>query len=213
MALYIYDHGYRIQTPKEALFPPSGVSATQQTKATQSSAKKEHQTPEEDRILLQGNKPATQQNRHPVSQAYINTAAKSAGTLEDRRKLTAAHIMVSPVITVAPYTLVQSAWQRMQDHEINHLLVADGGKPLGLVSNHDILEAGVSSVESIENLYSGKLIAATPETLVREVASSFIEHNINAMPIVDRSDNVVGIICRYDLLRLLVSGPHLERWV
>ncbi len=212
MALYIYDHGYRIQTPKETIFPPSGVDATTQTKGTQSSTQKERNLAEQERIIIQG-KPSGQSGRHPVSQAYMNTAAKSAGSLEDRRKLTAAHIMVSPVVTVPPYTLIQSAWQRMQENEINHLLVTEGGKPLGLVSNHDILEAGISSVESIESLYSGKLVAATPETLVREVASSFLEHNINAMPIVDRSDNVVGIICRYDLLRLLVSGPHLERWV
>jgi len=39
-----------------------------------------------------------------------------------------------------------------------------------------------------------------------------VEFGIGAMPIVDSHDALVGIVTRTDLLRLLISGAHIERW-
>ena len=218
MAFYVYDHGYRIQTPTESLFPPKGVGATQATRHIHRSADKE------DRLHAEGEKfiiPSKKQSGQNVTysppqskQAYAQSSGHFGGDADDRRRLSLSHIMVSPVHSVTPYTLVRAAWQRMEELEIGHLVVIEeSGLLKGLISKHDLLDVGKDSLSSINDIYTRKLIAATPETLVRDAAQSFIEHNINSLPIIDKNDKVVGIVCRSDLLRLLVSPANQERWV
>ena len=215
MALYVYDHGYRIQTPKEGLFKPGGVNSLNRSRHSHRSADVE------DKLHADGEKftvPNTLDS-HPkepadqVTKAYT-TFAEEPESDNEAASLTVSRIMVSPVHTTADSTPVITAWKRMESLEVSHLVVSnDGDKPLGLLSKTDLIEVGKDSIKPIIEIYSRKLIAATPETKVQDVAISFIENEINAMPVVDDQDRVVGIVCRTDLLRLLVSGPHLERWV
>lgn len=215
MALYVYDHGYRIQTPKESLFKPGGVSSLTKSRHSHRSADVE------DKLHADGEKFVVPRHLEhspkapsdAVSKAYTSLATEPE-TDNEAATLTVSRIMVSPVHTITPSTPIVAAWKRMESLEISHLIVSnDDTKPLGLLSRSDIIEAGSSSIKPISEFYSKKLIAATPETRVQDVAVSFIENEINAMPVVDQQDNLVGIVCRTDLLRLLVNGPHLERWV
>lgn len=215
MAFYVYDHGYRIQTPKESIFPPRGVGATQQTRHSHRSADKE------DKVHADGEKfviPSRNQNasgKTPSHAGYTSIHEQLDNKdSDDKSRLTLSHIMVSPVHSVTPYALIRAAWQRMEELKIGHLVVLDdAGQLKGLISKHDLLEAGKDSLGSINEIYTRQLIAATPETTVRDAASSFIEHNINSLPVIDKKGKVVGIVCRTDLLRLLVSQPNQERWV
>lgn len=215
MALYIYDHGYRIQTPKEGLFKPGGVSSLSKSRHTHISADIEdkfHADGEKFVIPAQPErKPKTSPDQ--ASKAYTALAEKQIPENE-AAAITVSRIMVSPVHTITEATPAVAAWKRMDSLEISHLVVSnDGKKPLGLLSKSDLLEMGSDSIKPISEIYSRQLIAATAETRVQDVAVSFIEHEINAMPVVNHEDTLIGIVCRTDLLRLLVSGPHLERWV
>jgi len=121
--------------------------------------------------------------------------------------------MSSPVHSVTAESLISDAWEKMKQLEIRHLVVSShDGRPLGLLSEKDLFSLKPEKGATVSEIYSRQLIAASPDTLVRQVANSFIENNINSMPVVDEEDKVVGIVCRTDLLRLLVSGPNLERW-
>ncbi|WP_299178394.1 CBS domain-containing protein [uncultured Neptuniibacter sp.] len=214
MALFVYDHGYRIQTPKESLFPAKGVPSLHKTRHSHRSADKEDNLHADgDKVVLPRFKNQSLSGAQgAATKAYTSTADDTQRRKSDN--LTVSRIMVSPVHTVSPATPINSAWQRMQSLEISHLVVIDADKrPLGLLSESDLLAPGTDSTTAIKDIYSRKLIAATPETLVQDVAISFIDHGINAMPVVGSRDEVVGIVCRTDLLRLLVSGLHLERWV
>ena len=213
MSLYVYDHGYRIQTPKEALFPKQGVNSLLRSRHTHRSADTEDRLHADgEKFVIPGpGKPAV--NNDAVTQAYTANEAESVEENESAQ-LTISHIMVSPVHTIPPHTPVSAAWKRMHSLEVSHLIVTEEDKrPLGLLSKKDLLEAGPDSISPVSAIYSKKLIAAVPETLVQSVAMNFIENDINAIPVVNNKDEVVGIVCRTDLLRLLVSGPHLERWV
>jgi len=218
MALYVYDHGYRIKTPKESLFKPGGVNSLSRSRHAHRGADVE------DKLHADGEKftvPSRRKNPSQesagsgsASKVYTTFAKKSERRKNATTSLTVSRIMVSPVHTTRSNTPVVAAWKRMETLEVSHLVVSDdGSKPLGLISKPDLREAGIESIQSITDIYSQKLIAATPETLVQDVAISFIENEINAMPVVDHNDRLVGIVCRTDLLRLLVSGNRLEQWV
>jgi predicted transcriptional regulator len=71
---------------------------------------------------------------------------------------------------------------------------------------------GKDSTQSITNFYTQKLIAGAPHTQATQIAACFIEFDINALPIFDHDENLVGIVCRTDLLRLIISGAHIESW-
>ncbi|EAR60536.1 HPP family protein [Neptuniibacter caesariensis] len=214
MALYVYDHGYRIQTPKDSLFPKRGVNSLKESRASHRSADVE------DKLHADGEKfviPAPDkgpENSDNASRAYASISSEQEYESDSTASLTVSHLMVSPVHTIPPYTPISTAWKRMDSLNISHLIVCEEDqRPLGLISKTDLLEAGPSSVTQVKEIYSQKLIAAAPETRVQDVAINFIENDINSIPVVDKDDKVVGIVCRTDLLRLLVSGPHLERWV
>jgi len=66
---------------------------------------------------------------------------------------------------------------------------------------------------SIEPLYLKKVLTATPETQIREIARVLIEQRKGVMPIVDANAHMVGIITRSDILRTIVNQAPLELWV
>jgi predicted transcriptional regulator len=101
----------------------------------------------------------------------------------------------------------------MQELKISHLMVVNTqGKPVGILSAKDITALGADSIQSITNIYSQKLIAGSPLTEVTQIAACFLEYDINAIPIFEQEEQLVGIVCRSDLLRLIISGAHIERW-
>ncbi|MDO6515548.1 MULTISPECIES: HPP family protein [unclassified Neptuniibacter] len=213
MTLYVYDHGYRIQTPKEALFPKQGVDSLSKSRHIHRTADKEDRLHSDgEKFIIPGpGKP--NQNKDPATLAYTANA-EEAEPQNESAQLTVSTIMVSPVHTISPNVTVSTAWKRMLSLEISHLVIAEEDKrPLGLISKTDLIEAGTDSLTLISDIYSKQLIAATPETLVQSVAINFIDNEINSIPVVNNNDEIVGIVCRTDLLRLLVSGAHLERWV
>jgi CBS domain-containing protein len=50
-----------------------------------------------------------------------------------------SHVMSTKVLTVAPYSDVHIAARVMRNHDINHLIVADEKKIVGVLSAHDLL--------------------------------------------------------------------------
>lgn len=214
MTLFIYDQGYRRTTTKDSLFPKGGVNTVLRSKQSHKGADIE------DKLHADGDKfviPGREQQpsvQDPATRAYTELAEETQPAQDQRPSLTVAHIMVSPVHMITPSSLVSQAWQRMDELEVSHLIVSeDNSRALGLLSRTDLLPRGKDSHHSIQTLYNTQLIAAAPDALVPDVAVGFIEGEINSMPIIDQDDKVVGIVCRTDLLRLLISGPHLERWV
>ena len=214
MTLFIYDQGYRRTATRDNLFPKGGVNTVLRSNQSHKGADIE------DRLHAEGDKfviPGRDQppSAHdPATRAYTEMAEETQPEQSQRPNLTVSHIMVSPVHMITPNSLVFQAWQRMQELEVSHLVVSDDdSRALGLLSKTDLLPLGKDSHHSIQQVYNKKLIAAAPESLVQDVAAGFIEGDINSMPVIDQHDRVVGIVCRTDLLRLLISGPHLERWV
>jgi CBS domain-containing protein len=215
MALVIYDHGYRIKTPTRAEFPPKGVSELTALRATHRAADiedKVHADGEKAVFVMESGRKMLPKQQSSATQAYVDTNNKT-NTLQDRRNLYISHIMTTPVETVTPGATISAAAKRMEDLSIHHLVVVDGERRLqGMISERDLLRSGKNSPEIIDTICSKQVVAASPDTQVRQVAQAFVEHGFNAMPVVDGEGRVVGLVTRTDLLHLLVSGPNLERW-
>ncbi|MCE8032660.1 MAG: CBS domain-containing protein [Halomonas sp.] len=58
-----------------------------------------------------------------------------------------------------------------------------------------------------------KVITVSPDTDVREIARLLLENNISALPVVDESNEVLGIVSEGDLMRRIESGAeHRKSW-
>ncbi|MGB1239930.1 MAG: HPP family protein [Pseudomonadales bacterium] len=212
MSFAIIDQGFKTQTPLRTLFPDKGVDRT-------SSGARSHTSTDSDldyqsqanlfRNLLDANP-----NTVDVSgQTTYDALKPNAKPQAKKPGLIASQIMSTPVHSIPLGTTAHATWEKMQELSISHLMVDDlNGKPIGIVSRKDILPLGVNSTQSITQIYTSKLIAGSPTTEVAQIAACFIEFDINAIPIFDSENTLQGIVCRADLLRLLISGAHIEGW-
>jgi len=150
------------------------------------------------------------QSSHPSS-LYLDTERKS-DTLQERRKLQAMHIMSSPVVSVPSQSMIFRALALMDQAEVDHIVVVDEVfKPLSLLHRKHLEQAKIEDQILISNVMPEEFSAVTGDTLVRDIAQFFITHKLSAMPVVDQDNKtLIGIICRPDLMRLLVSGPNVK---
>jgi len=69
-------------------------------------------------------------------------------------RLTVGTVMTDTVITVGPDREARDAAQIMLDHRIGALPVVDGGRPVGIVTETDLLRAFVRSADATRALRS-----------------------------------------------------------
>jgi len=128
-------------------------------------------------------------------------------------------LMTISCITAPPTMPVLEARPLMLEKRIRHLLVTDGPKLVGIVTDRDIrlnLPSPASSLSVWEINYLlarmtvGSVMSKDVVTIgsgadAREAAQMLLDHRIGALPVVDRG-RLVGIITETDLLRAFVKS-------
>lgn len=114
-------------------------------------------------------------------------------------------IMTRDVKTAAPGESADDAYQRMRVHRIRHLVVMDGKRVVGVVSERDLgggREAAARSGRTVEELMARDVATAGPETTIRQAANRMRGRTIGCLPVVEGS-KLVGIVTVTDLLDLV----------
>ena len=128
-------------------------------------------------------------------------------------------LMTAPAITAPPTMPVLEARQLMIDKRIRHLLVTDGPKLLGIVTDRDIrlnLPSPATSLSvweinyllarmTVESVMTRAVITVDARRDARAAAQLMLYHKIGALPVVDGA-TLVGIITETDLLRAFVKS-------
>lgn len=107
----------------------------------------------------------------------------------------------SPV-TVVPSTPVLEARDLMARHRIRHLLVVDGSRLVGIVTDRDIR---LNLPSPATSLSVWEIIVVEPERDARDAARIMLDHKIGALPVVS-GERLVGIVTESDFLRAFVAG-------
>ncbi len=114
-------------------------------------------------------------------------------------------IMSSPVITIDVETSVKEATRSMIDNKIGSILVTKQGKPLGIVTERDLIERIVEpsrdpSKTKIKEIMSAPLITISKETGILVAMRKMREYEISRLVVMD-DDTLLGILSEKDIVR------------
>ena len=112
-------------------------------------------------------------------------------------------LMKSRVESVSAETTAESARERMRTRRIRHLVVTEGSKVVGVLSERDLGARTSSSV--VGDIMTAPAVTAGATTTVREAANLLRGRTIGCLPILEEG-KLVGIVTTTDLLELLGKG-------
>lgn len=131
-------------------------------------------------------------------------------------------IMSHQVITVSDNKTIRECYELMKEHTIQQLPIIDDNQLhlKGIITRHDILKYLVNNLEysdenfdkPIDNISSKKIITTDPISDIRRVSQVMLDFNLNAIPVVNEEDILVGIVSRNDIIKAVASLPHLQLW-
>ena len=139
--------------------------------------------------------------------------------------LVARDIMAYPVTTLPLTASLAQAWDLVKNKRFRHIPIqSQDGKLVGILSDRDLsrgtVEAALAGTHgsdylakiSIERYVIHPVLVAAPEATLLAIARVLLEERIGAIPIVSQEKELLGMITRSDILRVIVSHPHFEQW-
>ncbi len=114
-------------------------------------------------------------------------------------------IMVENVVNVEMNVSVKRAAELMNKNDIGCLVVVNGRKPIGIITERDMLKRIIHKSKNpektiVSNIVSAPLITATPDMRAGDAARLMFERNIKKLPVVENG-KLVGLVTLTDLLR------------
>ena len=128
-------------------------------------------------------------------------------------------VMTREVVTVAADDTIAHVREVFRTHAFHHLVVVDGGKVAGVLTDRDLLKnlspfigTRVERAEDefllhrkVHQVMGREVVTVKPGTLVRAAAATLLEHHVSCLPVVDEAGKLQGVITWHDLLRYMVT--------
>jgi len=124
--------------------------------------------------------------------------------------------MTRKLITASPGMSVKEAFLVMRRHRVRHLPVVDGDKLVGIISDRDLrrpkwaeaVDDWTSYYQIDDQVAVRDVMTANPEVLrtydkILKAVNIFREQRYGALPVLDKSGDLVGILSAQDLLLAL----------
>jgi CBS domain-containing protein len=103
---------------------------------------------------------------------------------------------------VSPADSIQSAARIMRDCDTGAVPVVDNGRPVGIVTDRDIVIRAVAGDgqlnRPVREIVTSSIICASPEMSTHEAADLMSEHQVRRLPVVE-NERLVGIVSLGDL--------------
>jgi len=126
------------------------------------------------------------------------------------------------VTTVKDDITIRECYELMQENSIQQLPIIShsSSKLKGIITIHDLVrfifnnieDAYFNSNKSISEISTKQIITTEPISDIRRVAQVMIDFNLNAMPVVENDDTLVGMISRNDIVKAIATIPHMQIW-
>ena len=116
----------------------------------------------------------------------------------------------SVILSVVPGTTVFEAIKLMAEKNVGALLVTEGDKLIGIISERDytrnVILKGKSSRETpVKDIISSKPVVAAPGDKIVECMRAMTEKRVRHLPVLD-GDKIIGVISIGDLVNWTISA-------
>ncbi|EKX66323.1 CBS domain-containing protein [Streptomyces ipomoeae] len=113
-------------------------------------------------------------------------------------------VMTTDLVTVEPQTSVTAVARKMRDENIGAVLVTEGDRLRGLVSDRDLVVRAVAKGGDLEQTTvagacSEDLVTVGPDDDVKRAVEVMREHAVRRVPVVDKEQHPVGVVSIGDL--------------
>lgn len=126
------------------------------------------------------------------------------------------------VWSIAPDASVYDAIHLMAEKAVGALIVMDGPKLVGVISERDyarkiILEGRSSENTKISEIMSSEVITTGPDNRIEECMAIMTERRIRHLPVLDGNE-VLGVISLGDLVKYIIAEQQfvieqMERYI
>jgi CBS domain-containing protein len=145
-------------------------------------------------------------------------ATDAAGRLHGSRAAEAVmrvyEVMSKAVETVRPAVHASEAKNRMRQRKIHHLVVSEGSRLQGIVSDRDLGGPKLPKLPkalgkwTVGDLMTSPVVTVTSRTPVRRAAALMKGRSIGSLVVTSANGKVAGIVTVSDLLELLARKPE-----
>lgn len=124
----------------------------------------------------------------------------------------AVDVMSRPVATVTPDMPVRAALVLLLERGFAALPVVVDRRVVGVVSESDLLRAGMSGADvgaTVGDVMSMPPVTAPVGATIADIAATMLAGGLRSVPVLDDDAELVGIVARIDLLRMLVHDDDV----
>jgi CBS domain-containing protein len=121
-------------------------------------------------------------------------------------------VMAKKVITTRPHATVREAINIMESNDIGSLIVMEGEKPVGIVTERDIVRRVAGPCIDprtihVQDIMSRPLLTVKKDASLEEAASLMARRKIKKLAVLE-NEKLVGVITSTDVVR---SAPQMVR--
>jgi len=115
-----------------------------------------------------------------------------------------------PVCTLSPEATCQEAAQLMRDERVGCVVVAENGRPLGIVTDRDLVTRVIAAGREPAKTLLREAMSGEPVFLARErgfdqLLATMRQQGVRRVPVVDDAGRLEGVVSLDDLLPLLAD--------
>ncbi len=131
--------------------------------------------------------------------------------------LKVSSFMTSKVITARPEDGIRQTFFRMRENEVRHMPVVDNERQLiGIISDRDLRRPewvdeapdlshiyNLDDNLSVQDLMTRNVMVAHTYDTIAKATKVLIEHRFGAMPVLNKEQELVGMLSSLDMLKAL----------
>jgi citrate synthase len=123
---------------------------------------------------------------------------------------TVGEIMSSPAVTAGGDETIATVAQRMRDDRVGSVIVVDGDRPVGILTERDVLRATGSNIEPnrarVDEWMTRDPDSVSPERTAADAFASLAQHGYRHFPVVE-DGRLAGVVSMRDLVKLAQIQP------
>ena len=116
------------------------------------------------------------------------------------------------ILSIAPDATVFAAIKLMSEKNVGALLVMEGEKLAGIITERDytrkvILEGRSSKETLVKDIMTEKVHVIRPDNTKEECMTLMIEKRISHLPVIEK-DRIIGMVTIGDVVRAMLTEQH-----